>query len=135
MMFSLTAGYRMESTSMPKINSIPTLASQFDSSIIDAGLEFTPIKKKLVIYAGFKNITFKGDEVVLGDKTVIPVPGLYPDKQALDASSVSMGAGVEYRIAKPAVIGLSYTATTLTDNIASTGVGVQELDAKVSINF
>jgi hypothetical protein len=133
-MLSLTAGYRMETTAMPKITSITPTASNFDSSIIDVGLEYTPIKKKLVVFGGLKMIGFKGHEAILGDGQA-PSSANYPWQQTLDATSVSMGGGVEYRIAKPAVIGLSYTATTITDNEAKKGDGVQELDARISINF
>jgi hypothetical protein len=134
-MLSLTAGYRMETTAMPKITGVTPAASSFDSSIIDIGLEYAPIKKKLVIFAGFKSIAFKGSEVILGDSTPLLPSALYPCMQALDASSVSMGAGIEYRIAKPAVIGLSYTSTNIMDNATEKGDSVQELDARISINF
>lgn len=129
-MFSLTAGYKMETTHMNK-----SPQSDFTTNIIDVGLEAEPLKKKLVVYAGFKSIAFSGEEVILGDGSIVPAPVQFPNKQALDASSVSMGCGIEYRIAKPAVIGLSYTATTLTDNEAGTTDGVQELDARISISF
>lgn len=129
-MFSLTAGYKMELTHMNK-----TPISDFTSNIIDIGLEASPIRKKLVIYAGFKSISFDGKEVILGDGSITPAPVQYPNKQVLKASSVSMGAGIEYRIAKPAVIGLSYTATNVNDEAAKKLRGVQELDAKVSISF
>jgi hypothetical protein len=131
--FSLTGGYRMESTSIPANAAMGSPASTFDSSIMDAGLEITPIKKKLVIYGGFKSIGFAGDEVVLGDGTA--GAGLYPALQPLEATSVSFGGGVEYRIAKPAIVGISYTTTTIDDKETGNVDTAQELDARVSINF
>ena len=63
-----------------------------------------------------------------------------------DATITSMGAGVEYYIAKPAIIGLSFTNTVLADknnktltdftnNTKPLSYSVQELDIKVSISF
>ncbi|MEI7541625.1 MAG: hypothetical protein WCJ94_00015 [bacterium] len=137
--WTISAGYKTENTDNGQTNSIALI-----SSTIDAGIEGTIIKKKLKAYAGYKNIAFAGSEygVAWNAMSFSYKYGL----RKYDATITSMGAGVEYYIAKPAVIGVSFTNTvladknnkTLTDFLNNTkplSYSVQELDIKVSISF
>ncbi len=126
--FTFNGGYRMETTHANKAPSY-----DLNSSIIDAGLEYMIIKKKLSVFCGFKNIAFSGKEFVLGDGDT--TGGITPLIQELDAVSTAYGGGLEYRIAKPAVLGISYTTTTMTENKLKMTQSAQELDARISINF
>jgi hypothetical protein len=140
-MFAATVGYTMEDT-----NNNSTVA--YSSAIIDAGLEATLIKKKLKVYAGYKHIDFNGTEYAATTTNIggvtIPVYAMLVDTDSkgtialpgVDQSVDSMGVGVEYYIAKPAIVGLSFTNTTIEDNkIKTNSFGAQELDLRVSIKF
>jgi hypothetical protein len=116
----------------------------YSSAIIDAGLEATLIKKKLKVYAGYKHIDFNGTEYTPNTATNI-LGQTYPVYEMLtsvngtpgvDESVDSMGVGVEYYIAKPATVGMSFTNTSMVDNrVKADSFGAQELDLKVSIKF
>lgn len=120
---SLYGGYKMENTTGDKETQV-----NFNSSIIDAGLEYYLIPKKLTIHLGMKNTAFNGEEYFLGD-------GVF-GRQKADMSILALGGGIDYKIAKPATIGIAFSNTTITDNLASSNnFGAQELDAYVNINF
>ena len=135
--FAATLGYTMEDT-----NNNSNVA--YSSAIIDAGLEATLIKKKLKVYAGYKHIDFNGTEYTPNTATNI-LGQTYPVYEMLtsvngtpgvDESVDSMGVGVEYYIAKPATVGMSFTNTSMVDNrVKADSFGAQELDLKVSIKF
>jgi hypothetical protein len=122
--WALKVGYKSEDTNNGQTNSIA-----FTSDTLDAGLEATIIKKKLMAYVGYKDISFNDSEYVLSAGNYV----LYPD---FDNTISSIGVGFEYNIAKPAVIGMSFTNTLLQNNkykLAS--FDAQEFDIKVSISF
>jgi len=137
--FAATLGYTMEDT-----NNNSNVA--YSSAIIDAGLEATLIKKKLKVYAGYKHIDFNGTEYAATSATIagvtVPVYSMLSDTNGVttvpgvNQSVDSMGVGVEYYIAKPATIGMSFTNTIVEDNeIKTNSYGAQELDVRVSIKF
>ncbi|MCX8094412.1 MAG: hypothetical protein N3E50_09655, partial [Candidatus Goldbacteria bacterium] len=71
---------------------------------------------------------FAGEEYFMGD-------GVF-GRQKVDISVLALGGGIEYKIAKPATIGIAFSNTTITDNLVSANnFGAQELDAFVNINF
>ena len=120
---SLYGGYKMENTTGDKETQV-----SFNSSIIDAGAEYYLIPKKLTIHLGMKNTAFNGEEYFLGDGVV--------GRQKADISVFALGGGIDYKIAKPATIGVAFSNTAITDNLTSANnFGAQELDAYVSINF
>lgn len=120
---ALYSGYKMENTvgdREPEVN--------FNSGIIDAGLEYYIIPKKLTVHLGMKNTAFNGEEYFIGDRVT--------GRQKADISVFALGGGIDYKIAKPATIGIAFSNTTITDNLnAAKNFGAQELDAYVSINF
>lgn len=141
---SLYGSYKMEDTNNNTKNSVA-----FTSVIMDAGLEYEIIKKKLLAYIGYKHIEFNGYDFVMlpGGSWGLPTT---PFDWIID----SIGFGMEYKIAKPATLGISFTTTNLEDMYVVTkdkasligkptgykmssenSFGVQELDVKVSINF
>jgi hypothetical protein len=101
---SLYGGYKMENTVGDKDKKV-----DFTSSIIDSGIEYYIIPKKLTAHFGLKNIAFNGKEYFLGD-------GVFGIQEA-DVTSFAIGGGLDYRIAKPAVIGIAFSNTTITDNL------------------
>jgi hypothetical protein len=121
--WALTVGYKSEDTNNGQKNSIA-----FTSNTLDAGLEATIIKKKLMAYVGYKDIAFNGSEYMLSS-------GSYSLFNFDDTIS-SVGVGFEYNIAKPAVIGMSFTNTLLAFNkFPAANYDAQEFDIKVSISF
>jgi hypothetical protein len=123
--FAATIGFKSEDTNNGQTNSIA-----LTSNTVDAGLEATVIKKKLKVYAGYKNISYNGNEYVIS--------GPYYMLTHFDNTINSIGAGFEYNIAKPAVIGMSYTTSAIGYNDAALKIlnyNAQELDIKVSISF
>ncbi len=121
--WALTVGYKSEDTNNGQTNSIA-----FTSNTLDAGLEATIIKKKLMAYVGYKDIAFNGTEYMLSS-------GSYSLFNFDDTIS-SVGVGFEYNIAKPAVIGMSFTNTLLAFNkFPTANYDAQEFDIKVSISF
>ena len=133
MPFSLTVGFKSEDTNNGEANSIA-----FASTTIDAGLEATIIKKKLKVYAGYKNNNFSGNEIMLVGTSAVDDSNGYA-RRNFDTSITTMGVGFEYFVAKPALIGMSFSTTILNDlrpgfeHINS--FTAQELDIKVSISF
>jgi len=120
---SLYGGYKMENTVGDTEKQV-----SFDSSIIDVGAEYYIVPKKLTIHLGMKNTAFNGEEYFLGN-------GVF-GRQKADMSIFALGGGLDYKIAKPATIGIAFSNTTITDNLTSANnFGAQELDAYVSINF
>ena len=120
---TLYGGYKMENTTGDNETAV-----DFTSSIIDAGIEYYIIPKKLTAHIGLKNIGFSGEEYFLGD-------GVFGRTKA-DMSVFAIGGGFDYKIAKPATIGIAFSNTTITNNLAeANNFGAQELDAYVSINF
>jgi hypothetical protein len=119
--FTAMLGYRMEDT-----NNSQSIA--FTSTTLDAGLEATLIKKKFKVYAGYKNTAFNGYEyAVTGAIVTLP---------HYDAVMNAIGIGMEYNVAKPAVIGMSFTTTSMQNNLnRALNYSAQELDIKVSISF
>ena len=132
MMVTVGGGIKMTDTN----NTAEGGVVDFKSTIIDAGAEVEIMKKKLFAYAGYKSISYAGYEygyfydAGLGEY----VYGINPNKA--DTTIDSIGVGLEYRIAKPATIGLAFSTTNITDNEdASQSFGVQELDVTVKIEF
>jgi hypothetical protein len=120
----VTAGIKNEVTD----NNDKITPIDLNSTNIDLGVEGTVIKKKLKVYAGYKNITFSGHEFSLDS-------GFYFLHQ-YDMAINSLGIGFEYNVAKPAVIGMSFSNTAIQDNLIKlNSYSVQELDVKVSISF
>jgi hypothetical protein len=120
---SLYGGYKMENTVGDTEKEV-----SFDSSIIDVGAEYYIVPKKLTLHLGMKNTAFKGEEYFLGDGVL--------GRQKADKSIFALGGGLDYKIAKPATIGIAFSNTTIADNLTSANnFGAQELDAYVSINF
>ncbi|MCE5299400.1 MAG: hypothetical protein LLG37_00800 [Spirochaetia bacterium] len=124
MMFDLTLGFKSEDTT----NDLPD-SVDYVSSTFDFGINAEVIKKKMNVFAGYKNTAFNGHEYqILG--------GGYALVTNQDVNISSMGLGFDYKIAKPAVIGMAFT-NTLLENLKdkTNSYNVQELDVKVSINF
>ncbi|HDQ26855.1 MAG TPA: hypothetical protein ENN43_08950 [bacterium] len=117
-------GYKMESIAGTKNTEVA-----FDSSVIDAGLEYEIIRRKLTAHAGFKNNVFAGKEFWVGN-------GVTGGIQEFDMNVTAIGGGLEYRIAKPAVVGISFSNTIVENvRVPKNTFTVQELDVRVSINF
>jgi hypothetical protein len=146
--FMASVGYKSEDTNNGQADSIA-----FTAVTLDAGLEASIIKKKLKAFAGYKNIAFKGNEYGLR-QTTAPAPPALPSYAysylTYDKVISSIGVGLEYYVAKPAVIGISFSTTTVDDlragidplsgaaNLtykAYNSYNVQELDVKLSISF
>ncbi len=120
---ALTVGFKSEDTNNSQAKSIA-----FSSATIDAGLEATIIKKKFKVYTGYKSTAFNGSEYMLESGSV----GLMQFNHEIS----SIGIGMEYFIAKPAVVGMSFTTTKVADlETEALSYSVQELDIKVSIAF
>lgn len=129
----IMAGFKSEDTNNGQANSIA-----FTSTTIDAGLEATIIKKKLKAYLGYKSNVFSGDEIILVGTSAPDDSNGYARRNA-DASITVLGVGFEYFVAKPALIGMSFSTTTLNDLRPGfehvNSFAAQELDIKVSISF
>jgi hypothetical protein len=144
--WALVAGYKMEDTNNGQKNSIA-----FTSYTMDAGIEATIIKKKLKVFAGYKDNSYNGSEYQYTmDYSGGFAMGNYSYRLCkFDADISSLGIGFEYNVAKPAVIGMSFTNTVMTDNnnrsftnnfdpagpATKQSYNAQELDIKVSISF
>ncbi len=101
---------------------------KLESYIIDAGVSYALMPKKLNVYAGGKYIGFEGVEDPIGDG----ITGI----SDLKGFSFSSGLGVEYIIAKPAKVAVTFTTTKIGLILpAFVESIVNELDVKVSINF
>ncbi len=136
---SLLTGYKNEETD----NSSNVLLT---SNIFDLGLNYV-MMRKITLSIGLRNIAFSGHEYFdLGTGAYggqiyyncftsqnVTVPMVLND---FNMDILSYGAGVEYKIAKPATLGLSYTLSKITDHTDSANsYGVQEVDAKVVVKF
>lgn len=98
------------------------------SYIIDSGVSYALLPKKLNVYAGGKYIGFEGQEDLIGDG----ITGI----SDLKGYSFSSGLGVEYIIAKPAKVAVTFTTTKIGLILPALAESiVNELDVKVSINF
>ncbi len=141
---ALYGSYKMEDTNNNTKNSVA-----FTSYVIDLGLQYEIIKKKLLAYTGYKHIEFNGYDFVMLPGGTWGLPDI-PFDWVID----SIGLGVEYKIAKPATLGISFTTTNLEDMYVVTkdkasiigrptgykmsfenSYAVQELDVKININF
>jgi len=131
---SITAGYKNEVTDN---NSNINLTS----NIIDAGINYTLIKK-VTLSVGMKDIAFNGNEYFEAVENTAAegttAGNLNPGAgmENFNMNILSYGAGLSYKIAKPATLGVSYTLTTITDNNnPANSYGAQEVDANVTIKF
>lgn len=141
---ALYGSYKFEDTNNNTKNGIA-----FTSTNINLGLEYEIIKKKLMAHLGYKHTEFNGFEYVLQPGGVYTFPA-----EPFDWVIDSYGGGIEFKIAKPATLGISFTNTLLEDMYVVTkdkstllglptgfemksknSFSVQELDVKVSINF
>ncbi|MFW6210761.1 MAG: hypothetical protein ACOC4H_01430 [bacterium] len=140
----LTAGVKMEDT---QNDASGNSVIAFSSSVIDLGAEYALLKKKLIVHAGMKVNAFNGVEMMISGTELAP--------ERFDHMITTIGAGVEYKIAVPAVIALGFSNTSISDLRVveadtqayygglpvGTEIGewtsfhAQELDVKVSITF
>jgi hypothetical protein len=155
--FVITAGYKSEDT---ENGATGVSKVALTSSVIDFGVECELIPKKLSALVGFKQNTFNGTELMTDDLAVVAsyfTPSL--KQYRFDHTLTTLAAGINYQVAKPAIIGFSFSNTQVNDNRVVTkdanGVeyfeygtlpvgtkmskynsfGAQEFDVKVSIFF
>jgi hypothetical protein len=132
---SLLTGYKNEDT-----NNSSNVA--LTSNIFDLGLNYI-MMRKITLSVGLRNIAFSGQEYIdpatgAYGGYINPYTGVTESLvlNNFDMNILSYGAGLEYRIAKPATLGVSYTLSTITDHTdTANSYGVQEVDAKVVVKF
>ncbi len=126
--FEIIAGYRYELTD----NTINKGLINFTSNIINAGIEYM-LFNRFLLCAGIKDIIFSGTEYPY---TWTGTNWGYLGKTRFDSNILSYGAGINFEITKQANAGVSWTNTSIKDNLNSVNdFSSQEIDAKIGMKF
>ncbi|MCX8094343.1 MAG: hypothetical protein N3E50_09305 [Candidatus Goldbacteria bacterium] len=126
--FTVTAGYKYELTD----NTVNKGHVNFTSNIINAGIEYM-LFDRFLLSAGIKDIIFSGIEYPY---TWNGTTWGYLGKTKFDNNILSYGFGIDFEITKQANAGISWTNTSIKDNLNSLNdYSAQEIDAKIGMKF
>jgi hypothetical protein len=125
---NIIAGYKYELTD----NTVNKGLINFTSNIINAGIEYL-LFDRFNICPGIKYIIFNGTEypyIFTGTNWE------YSGKTKFDSNILSYGIGVDFEITKQANAGISWTNTSIKDNLNDVNdFAAQEIDAKIGMKF